>query len=522
MKIKEQGYNELPYDSLAYYYNRPETLKSFASLFGMETPALESSRILELGCADGFNLYRFSETYPKSYTLGVDLSRSQVDNGKKVIKELGLKNIELEAMSITDLDKSYGKFDYIICHGVFSWVPKVVRDGVLEVSKSLLSKKGVVFISYNTLPGWYEKQIFRDLMKYHCQQFADTKDRVAQSRAILSFVQDLIKGRETPYSQYVDHISDQTDSYLRHEYLAEENKAFYFHEFVDMAKKSGLKYLCDTDIQKMYVGNSLKGLSDAFPQITDIVKLEQYIDFIMNNKFRCSVLCHEGVATSCNIQNEALKKFYYYGYLVPKTPANEINLTDDSNFVAKDNISKRTMASSDPIMKAILMSLCKNVGNPLTISEIIDYTKKLVPEAGQEEIKTNINTNFPRLVLSSLLKFVADRPNTVFKVTKKPKISRFNLFQLRRAGYQRKIIITNALNCGVNCDRTQSIILKMLDGTRTIEQLKREALHNLKKEAIFVNQIGKEIEDNAYIKEVCDLLVDQTLDYIRKNFCLIY
>ncbi|MDC0865208.1 methyltransferase regulatory domain-containing protein [Rickettsiaceae bacterium] len=525
MEVKEQGYDELPYDSLAFDYNRPENLKSCAALFGMETPALENARILELGCADGFNLYRFSETYPKSYTLGVDLSEAQIDNGKKIIKELGLQNMELKAMSITDLDESYGTFDYIICHGVFSWVPELVRDGIIEVSKKLPSEKGVAFISYNTLPGWNTRRSIRDLMLYHSSYFTNTKDRIAQSRAVLSFIQDSVKGTDTPYAKYlkhaVDHISDKTDSYLRHEYLAEENESFYFHEFMDMAKKQKLNYLCDTDIQKMYAGNLPKGAAEALSKITDPIKLEQYMDFITNNQFRCTVLCHEGISFSRTIQSDTLKKFHYYSYIVPKTPKDEVSLTDNSNLVVEDTVSKKTMATTDPNMKAILMSLCENLGNPLTISEIIDYTKKLAPEARQEVIEANINTNFPRLILSNLIKFVEDKPKAIFETSKKPKVSKFNLLQINRTGYQGKTTITNALNGVMACEVTQSSIVKMLDGSRTIAQIESETVENFKKGVISANEDGKKIEDEARLKKISTILVSQTLEHMRRNFFLV-
>ena len=60
------------------------------------------------------------------------MSKVQIDEANKNVKELGLKNIEFHHCSITDIDDSFGKFDYIICHGVISWVPKIVRDKILK------------------------------------------------------------------------------------------------------------------------------------------------------------------------------------------------------------------------------------------------------------------------------------------------------------------------------------------------------------------------------------------------------
>ena len=67
-EVKEQGYDKTPYHGYPFEYNRPENLKSVGALFGVDTPALETARVLELGCSDGGNLFRFAETFPKSYT----------------------------------------------------------------------------------------------------------------------------------------------------------------------------------------------------------------------------------------------------------------------------------------------------------------------------------------------------------------------------------------------------------------------------------------------------------------------
>ena len=99
--------------------------------------------------------------------VGIDLSKVQIDAGLANIKALGLKNIELKHCSITDIDESFGKFDYIICHGVFSWVPEFVREKILEISNKNLIENGIAYISYNTLPGWNMVRTIREMMAYH-------------------------------------------------------------------------------------------------------------------------------------------------------------------------------------------------------------------------------------------------------------------------------------------------------------------------------------------------------------------
>ena len=137
-----------------------------AALFGMDPPEISSARVLELGCASGGNLIPHAVSYPQAQFVGVDLSHRQVVQGQSEITALNLKNIEIRHASITELEPGKEKFDYVICHGVFSWVPDVVQDHILELCHANLTPNGVAYISYNTYPGWHMRGMVRDMMQY--------------------------------------------------------------------------------------------------------------------------------------------------------------------------------------------------------------------------------------------------------------------------------------------------------------------------------------------------------------------
>tara|TARA_A100001015_G_scaffold319584_1_gene442904 strand:- start:529 stop:921 length:393 start_codon:yes stop_codon:yes gene_type:complete len=117
------------------------------------------------------------------------------------------------------------------------------------------------------------------------------------------------------------------------------------------------------------------------------------------------------------------------------------------------------MSSSDPAMKAILMALCQNKGNPLSVLEIVKEAKKLVPQISKEVIEAQINAHFPKLILSDMLKFIADKPKTIYKISAKPKISKFNLLQMNLKGFKGNAKMTNALNGIMLCSQKQISIV---------------------------------------------------------------
>src|SRR4051794_35074498 len=113
----------MPYESVPFPQTQPARLAAVAHVFSLAAPSPRTARVLELGCASGGNLIPLAAHYPEGEFVGVDLSQRQIDEGKARIERLGLKNIRLRQMSLMDLKPKDGTFDYIICHGVYSWVP---------------------------------------------------------------------------------------------------------------------------------------------------------------------------------------------------------------------------------------------------------------------------------------------------------------------------------------------------------------------------------------------------------------
>ena len=151
-------YDAVPYESHPFPQTAPEHLEAIAFVFGLDAPAPGGACVLELGCAAGGNLIPFAARHPGASASGVDLSSVQVGQGDVAIGQAGLSNVELRTFNIADIDAAFGKFDYIICHGVYSWVPAAVQQAILRVCSDNLSDKGVAYVSYNVYPGWKARE----------------------------------------------------------------------------------------------------------------------------------------------------------------------------------------------------------------------------------------------------------------------------------------------------------------------------------------------------------------------------
>jgi SAM-dependent methyltransferase len=193
------SYDLVPYWGHPYRESHPDQLATVARLFGLTTPAVDKARVLELGCASGANLIPAAVSVPGATFLGIDLSLRQIDEGRRTIAALGLANIELVQGSIDTIGAEHGQFDYIICHGVYSWVPRNIQDHILRVCSRNLAAEGIAYVSYNTYPGWFMRGMVRRMMGFHARRFADPATQLEQARALLDFLSRASTGVDATY-----------------------------------------------------------------------------------------------------------------------------------------------------------------------------------------------------------------------------------------------------------------------------------------------------------------------------------
>jgi len=289
-----KSYDQIEYPQYTHPDSHPRKLEMIATLFGMKPPPTATCSVLELGCATGSNLIPMAFDLPDAKFVGVDYSARQIEKAKVVVSQKSLTNIHFHHIDIMNIDDTWGQFDYIICYGIFSWVPLVVQQKVLEICKQNLSRDGVALICYNTYPGWHSLNIIRDAMLYHNRAFKTSDEQLASARSILPF---LIENMEaTPaYKLLLTELSDQIkeaeDAYLFHDHLEKENNPCYFREFIYEVNKTSLQYLGETDLGTMYGKPFSQKVHDVM-RGGSIVEQGQYFDFLCNRSFRKSLVCH--------------------------------------------------------------------------------------------------------------------------------------------------------------------------------------------------------------------------------------
>jgi len=141
-------YDEVRYPGRPYPDTHPDRLATIGILFGMTPAPIDRCRVLEVACGDGANLLPMAYALPGSSFLGFDLASAPVEAGRRMALQLGLANLTLETRDLNRFREDAGSFDYIIAHGLYSWIPASLREALLALIASHLAPAGIAFVSY--------------------------------------------------------------------------------------------------------------------------------------------------------------------------------------------------------------------------------------------------------------------------------------------------------------------------------------------------------------------------------------
>ena len=280
------SYDEVAYPSLPLTQTQPDRMAVMARLRGLPARDPRSARVLEIGCSDGGNLAGLAAYAPDAVFVGIDTSAAAVARGDAAYD---LDNLRLVRADLREFDG--GGFDYVIAHGVHSWIPR--PQDLLECVARNLADAGVAYVSYDVKPGAHLRTMVAEIL---LRETRDAPDRVAAARDLLDAIANA--DVQTEYAkalrEAVARSAGKPDHVLVHDELATEHHAGFFDEFAAGAAAAGLHYL----------GESHPG--DVAPAAVDgdEIRSEQRWDYASNRTFRQSLLVRgtPGPMDTANLQ----------------------------------------------------------------------------------------------------------------------------------------------------------------------------------------------------------------------------
>jgi methyltransferase-like protein/SAM-dependent methyltransferase len=499
------SYDTLPYPPYSFPATHIGRLGAIGRLFGLQTADPAKARVLELGCGVGVNLLAMAQLFPDSDFVGVDASEKQIECGRQALEDAGIRNARLIAGDLSKIEEDLGKFDYILVHGLFSWVPGSVKDAILRIGGERLNPGGITYISYNCLPGWRMRGALRDMMIMHTDGIPDLLGKVAQAKALIKFLAESCS-EETPYGKYLrqelDMLTKVDDSYIAHEFLETENDALYFRDFLVEAAKHGLGYLGDAEPSTMIVDNMPDKAAQTLKSLNlNLIASEQYMDFLRNRMFRSTLLCHASSPINRNIDPLVLQDFLVSPIVTLKQPHNG---GQPAVFISPNGLE---MSVSDSITAAILETVVKSAGAARPVRTLIDEVMPVLAENKKLKDDSLVPAMVCQVLMQAYFKKMVDFHTGVYSVAP--------------AGSERPVALPLARWQAAHGHRLSTVYLAMLnadpfvaklvtlcDGTRDRAAIIQALVEAVGKNEFTLQENNQPIADPERLKLVVESLYD--------------
>ncbi|MAS37246.1 MAG: hypothetical protein CL610_24815 [Anaerolineaceae bacterium] len=469
-------YDDVPYPDLCYPYTHPGRIAAIATLLGLQPAPVENCRVLEIGCAGGGNLIPMAYGLPNSTFTGIDNSARQIKAAQVFARALALDNIEFQTMDLLDITSAFGQFDYIIAHGMYAWVPPHVQDKILSICQQNLSPQGVAYISYNTLPGWSMILMARDMMLYHVRNETDPQTRAQLARDFITDLANMLPdGEQSAYRAFLKTYADirfnrfnghpgWEESSLLHDELGPFNQPVLFHQFIEHGAKHGLQYLAEADFSQVMT-HDLPDHTTARLQTlaSDIIEREQYLDFVRNQTFRRTLLCHDSIALNRTLSSESVRDMFMMSRAQPGTDSD-----GDPQFQTPDG---STYPAEDPLTAAALHHLSAISPRAMAFDELLQRACAMTGVAPTDEQAAALAGNLLEAFTYSaqIAELLTYDPSCAVEVPPYPQIS-----PVARQQGRSSRIVSNLRHEQVELDGLNVALLPFLDGQHNRDDLLRE------------------------------------------------
>ncbi len=462
-------YDERPYTEHAYAETHPGRIAAVARLARWQAPPVASARILELGCGRGGNLLPMAAGLPHATLVGIDSSTAQIDDARRIAGETGLANVSFVRARFDEMEIADGSFDYVICHGVLSWISAPTRAGLLDRIARALSGNGIAYVSFNVLPGWYDRLCARDWLRFSASSLGRP---VEEAVASLTWLGAQLSPEQSDARRRLESVAHRVEEtgpvYAFHEYLAEEHHPLLVGDFLDEASAAGLSYVGDaipaTTAVELLPGEARERALSLAPHAA-----QQLIDFVRCTAFRRALLVRAETVragtgrASMELDPDAIRMLRVASRLRPRQPGGAAPRQE--SFESGDLV----VQVSDPAARQALHALADVAPRSLSFDELArQVLPSIAPEAWSRALASEL---FELWLATGTLDLTAHDVEVRSSAGERPIACPVARWHARHGG-----VITNRLHEEVLVpDLFVRWVLGRLDGSRTRRDLVREA-----------------------------------------------
>lgn len=438
-------------------------------------PLTQRFVLTELGCGDGANLLPLAFYNHEATFIGIDSCAAAIHCVQEGVSRLGLENIHFVQEDVRTLEQSdFRSSDYIIAHGLYSWVPKKARQAILNFCQNSLTPSGLAYISYNAQPEWSMRSLVRDtLLRAPSVREAAVEHQAARAVEVATQLLEDLPSRDYDFgalfAEELARVRDGNLGYVFHEYLAEINEGFWLRDFVAHAQEHGLDYVADAQDFR-WEGQIPQALRCSLAERDlDPIEQEEMADLLCHRHFRASILCRTDAPRQSMTPLEILQTAFIGTSLCAESDPFDLTEGKAETF-CRDHGAKITLDAS--ITKAAILLLAHQWPEGIRFESLWQRASQFLICHGY-----GVNSGAREQLLEELivlyeigqLDLRLDEPNYRWDIPEYPRAH-----ALARYEAQHREALTSPFHLPVTFEPEALQFVHELDGSRSNKELQRE------------------------------------------------
>jgi len=487
------------YEALPFAETHPDHLGALAVLFGLRPQAPERFRLLEIGTATGGNILPMAARFPQCEFVGIDRAEDSLSLAKARAERAELGNVVLHLADLREFEEEPESFDYIVCHGVYSWIPEEAKVALRRLIRRHLTPTGVAYVSFNTMPGWHLRGAVRDMLRREVRGIATQAERVKKAREFLGFLATNFASEDPSRGWLVSELQilrEMSNDYLLGEHLVEHNHAEYFADFAKSMSAEGLEFVTDAHLPFFFPERLGLEVAEAVrARSSDLIEMQQALDLLELRCFRRAVLCRDDASLDRRVTASRLENLVITSRLqcVDEMP----DLTDgvEVSFKGRSGI----IATDQALLKAALLELASSLSMPFG-----RLATKVAERLGEEELDTERRARCRRNLLGLFTQgaielWASERPLSL-EVGERPRVFSTARIQAREG----LPFSTSLLHEAVQTDSFDRAFLVQLNGTTSVTEAVSAVLEQARSGIVSVEMNGSACIDGEVFAEIAE------------------
>ncbi len=284
----------------------PQRLSLIALLAGQRPPRLDQPfHLVDFGCGQGVGLCLQAALHPQALFTGIDVLPTHISHGRQLAAAAGLTNVSFQDADLIALAAQSGaapttapqpplhpppgSIDFVVCHGVLSWVSREVQQAIWQLASSCLRPGGLLALSYNAFPGTLSavpfQHLVRSLQDSHeagsasLEAALQLSQRLQQSGAGLFHAQPGL-------SALLEDLPSRDPAYLPHEYNQTHWQPRFSDAVIRLAAGHGFSFLATASLVESFEALLPAPFRALIAEHSDPAQRQLLRDLLVNTSFR--------------------------------------------------------------------------------------------------------------------------------------------------------------------------------------------------------------------------------------------